>query len=77
MLHDDKGRYVQIDECPFHGVDYTLERFIHKVYADKIDGHNHLDIPFSEYPEWLDEGVNLFRHMKGVYEKIMSEANRT
>lgn len=76
MLHDEKGQYVQIDECPFYGINYTLEQFIHKVYADKVDGHNHLGIPFSQYPEWLSEGVNLFRHIKAVEEKIHADVRK-
>ena len=63
MLHQD-GEYVSIDDCPWHGVDYSQERWIVNLYGHYKNGH--LVLPIADWPAWLSEGVAVLTHCDNV-----------
>jgi len=73
VLHEDEGRYVVIDRCPYVG-DYTQERFIVDAFGHYKNGM--YSDPMHQ-PKWLNDGIALLTHIVNTEEQRAMERSRT
>jgi len=64
LLHDSGPTAVTMDSCPWHGVDWSQERYLLNAYGHYKNGH--LLMPLAEWPGWFADGIALLTHCDNV-----------